>query len=141
MRRHHEDEKVTWLKSRPWWGELDDKELALLAATADRATVRAGRNLMHEGDIALEACVVVTGTLEVRHGDEVLATLGPGEVVGELGVMDRSRRTADVWAVEDTDLLVFTSTAFRQNLDESQHIREFVQQAAARHRGAAETTG
>lgn len=138
MRRHREDEKITWLKSRPWWGELDEDELELLASTADRATIRAGRNLMHEGDIALEACVVVTGTLEVRHGDEVVATLGPGEVVGELGVMDRSRRNADVWAVEDTELLVFTSSAFRQNLAESQHVREFVQAAAARHRSPTE---
>lgn len=141
MRRHREDEKITWLKSRPWWGELEDRELALLAATADRVTIRAGRNLMHEGDIALEACVVVTGVLEVRHGDEVVARLGPGEVVGELGVMDRSRRNADVWAVEDTELLVFTSSAFRQNLAESEHVRAFVQQAAARHRDAAEPAG
>ena len=140
MKRRHADEKIDWLKSKPWWSELDKDELRLLAEVGDRVTIRAGRDLFHEGDTAMEAAVVIEGELEVKHGDEHVATLGPGEVVGELGVIDHAKRNADVVATVDTELLVLHSTGVRRSMEDSQHLREFVMQAAARHRGTPEPT-
>lgn len=134
MLRRRVDEKVEWLASLPWWGDLTRAELQVLASAGDRVTVREGYNLMKEGDMALEAAVVIEGQLEVRHGDEVVATLGPGEVVGELALLDRGRRNADVVAVVDSELLVMNSSEFRRSMDDSEHLRAFVQEAAARHR-------
>lgn len=134
-RRHHRgDEKVAWLASKPWWGELSRADLDVLATAGDRVTIRAGRELFHEGDTALETAIVVDGRVEVRHGDEVVATLGPGEVVGELAVLDHARRNADVVAVVDTELLVFHSSGLERSMEASRPLREFVTEAAARHR-------
>lgn len=134
----HEDEKVTWLASRPWWRELSRKDLQVLASAGDRVHVEAGRNLMREGDIAAETAVVVAGAVEVRHGDQVVARLGPGEVVGELAVIDDGHRNADVVVVEDTELLVLHRSVLQRTMEASRALREFVMDAAARHRAAAE---
>lgn len=139
--RRHVDEKVEWLASLPWWGELSRKELDLLASTADRVTVPAGRDLMHEGDAALEAAIVVDGEVEIRRDGELIARLGPGEVIGELGVIDRGKRNADVIAAVHTELLVLRSSDLRRTMDDSQHLRTFVQEAAARHRTPPATSG
>lgn len=134
MRRRHEDEKITWLASKPWWGELAKADLAVLASAGDRVTIPAGRDLFHEGDSASETAVVVDGAVEVRHGDEVVATLGPGEVVGELAVLDHGRRNADVVAVVDTELLVFHASNLQRSMEASEPLRRFVMDAATRHR-------
>lgn len=135
----HEDEKVTWLASRPWWRELSRKDLQVLASAGDRVRVEAGRNLMREGEMAMETAVVVAGAVEVRHGDEVVARLGPGEVVGELAILDDGHRNADVVVVEDTDLLVLHRSALQHTMEASRALREFVTDAAARHRATVDT--
>lgn len=134
----HEDEKITWLASRPWWRELSRADLQVLASAGDRARVETGRDLMREGEIAMETAVVVTGAVEVRHGDEVVARLGPGDVVGELAVLDDAHRNADVVVVEDTELLVLHRSALQRTMEASRSLREFVMDAAARHRAPTE---
>ncbi len=63
---------------------------------------------MHQGAVADSLFVILEGQVKVIRTHPhlstaiVLATLGPGEVVGEMGLLDGEPRSATVTAVEDT---------------------------------------
>lgn len=134
LRRPTPDEKVTWLASCPWWRDLPAADLEALAATGDRASVPAGRRLMTEGQRGYESAVVITGELTVSHDGEVVATLGPGDVVGELSLLDHAPRTADVHTATDVELFVFSTRGLQRVLAASAAVRAQVADAAAAHR-------
>lgn len=129
------DGKVTWLATQPWWRDLPTADLQVLAATGDRSCLPAGREIMTEGEHGFESAVVISGELEVVHDGEVVATLGPGDVVGELSLLDGTPRSADVRTATDTELLVFSTRGLQQALSMSARVREQVTGAAATHRG------
>lgn len=134
LRRHPRDEKVDWLASCPWWRDLPSADLEALAATGDRASVPAGRELMSEGQRGYESAVVISGELVVSHEGEVVATLGPGDVVGELSMLDHAPRTADVHTATDVELFVFSTRGLQRVLAASATVRAQVAAAAAAHR-------
>ena len=78
---------------------LDPGSLPDLGLTERR--IPAGRRLLSAGDPGEEAYVVAEGRLRVSMripgvGEEALAFLGPGEVVGEMALVDDAPRSADV---------------------------------------------
>lgn len=134
--RRRTDPKIRWLASKPWWNELGNHELALLAARGDRTALPAGRWLMRQDQRGSEAAVIVTGELEIVRDDEVLARVGPGEVVGELSLLgERPRRNAGVRTVTEVELLVFGVIDFQKVMDEVEPVRRQFLAAAARHAG------
>lgn len=137
LRRRNDDadEKVAWLASQPWWSDFAVDDLRVLAATGDRVTLPTDRDLMFEGQRGIETAVVISGELEVVHDGTVVARLGPGDVVGELAVLDGVPRTADVRSATEVELLVFSASGLKRALDESPAVREQVTRAADEHRG------
>lgn len=136
IRTRKSDPKVEWLGSLPWWRDLDHDDLRALAAAGDRVTVPAGQTFMHDGQLGQEAAVIVAGRVEVIHDGDVLAELGPGEVVGELAMLSGDHhRNADVRAATDVGLLVFSVTALRQVMQAAAPIRAQILAAAEAHGG------
>ncbi len=91
-----------------------------------RKTLIAGECLFREGDTPTSAYLIEEGTIEIRalratragepQRPMVLARLGPGELLGEMSVMDRSQRTATAVAVADSTLLVIDSEQIEDRL-------------------------
>ena len=132
--RRKRDGKTEWLANQPWWSDLDDDDLAALAGTGDRTSVPAGKTIMTEGRRGYESAVIVTGEVEVIHDGEIVATLGPGEVIGELSLLDHRPRTADVRSRTDVELLVFSVRGLQRAMSASASVRQQVQVAAEQHR-------
>lgn len=69
----------------------------------------AGEWLIRQGDVGEHMYIIVDGELEVsveNHGKRIkLATLGPGDALGEIALITQDRRTADVQIMTDTKLL------------------------------------
>ena len=66
----------------------------------------AGQLLTEQGIKQQDLFVVIEGALEVHDGDRRLRTIGPGEVIGEIGFFGTSgRRSASVTAVTDGQVL------------------------------------
>jgi len=89
-----------------------------LRRLADRGVLRRftpGQTLMRQGETSQTMYVILSGAVRVDRSlpDERsvnLAELGPGDVVGEMGLLDRAPRSATVTAVEDTETLEIHAT-------------------------------
>lgn len=83
--------------------------------------LQAGSYLFHAGDVSDALYVVRSGRLQVLAGDgakdEVVAELGRGQVVGELGVLLDAPRSTSVRAVRDSSLMRVTKAEFAKIAD------------------------
>jgi CRP-like cAMP-binding protein len=94
------------LKDLPLFAELDDEQLRRVATFAAVTEVGAGAHLVDEGDFSYELMVIREGEARVVRGGEELARLGPGDIIGEIGVLARELRSATV--IADTTMRLVT---------------------------------
>jgi CRP/FNR family transcriptional regulator len=98
------------LRSVPLFADLEAEELERFSRVAVFRSFPAGTRVFHEGDRS-DACYIVReGSFRVtrEHSDGraiTLATLGPGEVFGELAMLDGDLRSASAEALSDGELL------------------------------------
>jgi len=88
--------------------DLSDEELQRFAVLAAEGSVHEGTELVHQGDFAYELFAIEEGTAEVRRDGEVVAELGPGDVFGEIAVVEHDLRTASVVATSPLRLISFS---------------------------------
>jgi CRP/FNR family cyclic AMP-dependent transcriptional regulator len=86
------------LKRIPLFADADEGELKQVAAFAESKEVEEGDVVMEEGGFSRELLAIEDGTAEVTRDGEHIADLGPGDVVGEAGMLDDSMRSATVTA-------------------------------------------
>ena len=84
-----------------------------LAEGFDELSVPAGEHVANQGDFAYELFVIVDGTARVEQDGDVVATLGPGELCGEIGLLLTGRRTAAIVAETPMVLLAMFEQTFR----------------------------
>ncbi len=87
--------------------ELSEGNLKTVASVAIERTVPEGLNLAYEGDYAFEFFIIVEGTAIVRREGHLVRELGPGDFFGEVGILGRGYRTADVRATSSMQLIMF----------------------------------
>lgn len=134
LHRCGRDAKATWLRSIPGFDQFSSREIAALASTADRVSVPGGRRLTIQGQRGQECFIVASGHVEVRRDGRHVARLGPGDVVGELALLDEAPRTADAVAATDVELIVFDVRGFRTALSSHRRFRQLIEAAAMAHR-------
>ena len=71
-----------------------------------------GTVIFRQGDPGDEMYVVQEGQVEIRLGDEVVETLGPGEIFGELALIDDQPRSATAVAVTASRLAAVPEARF-----------------------------
>jgi CRP/FNR family transcriptional regulator, cyclic AMP receptor protein len=102
------------LRKIPVFSDLDEDELSHIAALAAEVSVPAGKELVRQGDYSYDVLAIEEGTASVeRHGDHI-ADLGPGDVLGEMGVLERSQRNATVRATSPMLLVTLTGWDIRR---------------------------
>jgi CRP-like cAMP-binding protein len=113
------------IRSVPLFAQLSQKQLRLLSKHTDEVTVSKGYVFAHEErGGGRELLVVVEGKLTVERAGKQLATLGPGDVVGEMSLIDGKPYSATVSATTDATVLVIGGRSFRQLLDELPSMRD-----------------
>jgi CRP/FNR family transcriptional regulator, cyclic AMP receptor protein len=96
----------------PLFEGLSKKELRLVAQLSTYLEEPAGAVLTKEGEAGHEFIIVLDGDVEVRRGDQVIATRGPGTYVGEIALLDHRPRTATVVATSPVRLEVIGQREF-----------------------------
>lgn len=123
------------LKKIPVFAELDEHSLDTIAKLASEVSVPAGKELVREGDYSYDLLAIEEGTASVEAQGEHLADLGPGDVVGEAGVLEGAQRNATVTATSPMLLVTLdrwdVKRLTKQAPDAISHLREVVEQRRA----------
>ncbi len=112
---------VELLKSVALFADLEADELERFSHVAVPRSFPAGTRVFHEGDSSDACYIVKDGTFRVtrEHSDGraiTLATLGPGEIFGELAMLDGDNRSASAEALTDGELLALPANDVRSLL-------------------------
>ncbi|HEX6111848.1 MAG TPA: Crp/Fnr family transcriptional regulator [Geminicoccaceae bacterium] len=110
-------DKRSLLANLPLFGKLAPEELDRLVAYMRLVRYPARTVLFRKGDPGSNMMVVVRGRVKVcSHSEDgkelVLNLINPGEVVGEIALLDGADRTADAVTLTDTELLVLERRDF-----------------------------
>ena len=96
------------LESVPLFAELPEDARNALAVWVNELSVSAGKHLVDEGDYSYDLFVIADGTAEVEQDGKQIAELGPGDVFGEMGVLEDMQRSATVVAKSPMRLLTLS---------------------------------
>lgn len=123
------DAKVESLKNVPLFSRCNKKQLTAIANVADLIDLPAGKELIREGALGREFMVIVEGAGEVRRKGRKIATIGPGDFIGEMALISGGPRNATVRTTSDTSLLVLTTQQFWALLEQVPEIQTSVLRA------------
>jgi CRP/FNR family transcriptional regulator, cyclic AMP receptor protein len=107
------------LTAIPIFSELSPEEARRLATFATETSAAEGQILLKEGDYSVELIAIEEGTADVLQGGHRIASLGPGDLIGEMGLLERQPRNADVIASSPMRLLRLTHWEIRRMSDET----------------------
>jgi CRP/FNR family cyclic AMP-dependent transcriptional regulator len=115
------------LRGAPLFAGLDDAAYAALAGRITRVTVARGDDLFREGDPGHALYVVLDGKVKICRAapdgrENVVAILGPGDLLGELSIFDAQPRGATATAVVDSALATLAEADFHGWLAEYPHV-------------------
>ena len=125
------------LKDIPIFSHLSGEEAKRLAAFATETSVADGQILMKQGDYSTELIAIQEGTADVIQDGNKIASLKDGDLIGEMGLIEREPRNADVIATSPMRVMKLTHWEIRRMSEETLgRIKEIV--AARQKEGVAD---
>lgn len=107
------NDKTRFLAGVPLFRDVPKKHLRSMAKLVEVIDVGPQKVLAHQGDRGREMFVIVDGSIRVTRNNRKVAELGPGDVVGELSLIDGGERTATITTTTEALLLVIPGPAFK----------------------------
>jgi hypothetical protein len=99
-----------------FWGSLTSDQRRSFRAKAHERVFAAGARLMQEGEHGDHVAVIVSGLTEIRVREDdterVVATRGPGQLIGERAALEVNPRSATVVALQTVVALVMRTADF-----------------------------
>jgi CRP/FNR family cyclic AMP-dependent transcriptional regulator len=110
-------EREAQLARVPFFDGLTREALALIAKATTEESHATGTKIFQYGDAGDKLFILLDGKVRISRelagmGEEALAVLGPGEVFGEMSLIDEAPRSADARVHERCRLLVITKEEF-----------------------------
>ena len=120
------------LRSIALFDSLPSEARAAIAQHADELDVSEGTELARQGEFAYEFFVIEEGNAEVLRDGERIAELGPGDFLGEMGIVGKVVRNATVRTTSPSRVIVMSEQDFRSmsrtNPDVASRITAAVEQ-------------
>lgn len=104
------------------FSNLDKKELQALGSSCQERKYSAGTTLFSQGDTGVGLYILTGGKVRIiqatnpDRAEEEIATIGTGDVLGEMALLDDLPRSATATAVEDVTALLLPVWEFRSTL-------------------------
>ena len=112
--------EVQSLRQVPMFRDIDPARLKLLAFTSERVNFAEGQKFFAQGDAADAAYVILQGKADVKinspNGELKVAELGQNAIVGEMGILSDSPRSATIVAAAPTTALRIDKRVFLELL-------------------------
>lgn len=119
--------EVEILKNIPLFSELSDKDLQRILQVANRQHYHKENLILIEEEVGSSMFVILQGRVKIsRISDDgrevILAIMSEGDFFGEMSLLDGQTRSANVTAIEDSELLVIRREEFLQMLNDYPQI-------------------
>jgi CRP/FNR family transcriptional regulator, cyclic AMP receptor protein len=115
------------LRAIPIFSQLSDEEAKRLSAFATETSIAEGQILMKEGDYSTELIAIEEGTADVIKNGNKIASLSEGDLIGEMGLLEREPRNADVIATSPMRVIKLTHWEIRRMSQETvDRIKEII---------------
>src|SRR6202035_3709843 len=125
------------LTAIPIFSQLSPDEARRLATFATETSASEGQILMKQGDYSTELIAIEEGTADVLRDGEKIASLGEGDLIGEMGLIERKPRNADVIATSPMRVIKLTHWEIRRMSQETvDRINQTIEER--RSRGVAD---
>jgi len=128
------DVDVDRLAKLPLFGELDHHDLSHVARWVTEERFADGDVLIEEGGLPTDVYLIESGTVDVTHEEQLIASLGPGDIVGEIALLDPQRRTATVTATSAVRAVALSVNDFASMDEEMPEITTQLRAIAERRR-------
>lgn len=108
---------ATALAAVPLFTGCTKRELGQVAKAGTEITKPAGAIIAEQGQLGREAFVILEGRVDVKRGGRKITSLGKGDIVGELALLDHGPRTATVECVNECTFFVLDQRQFRETIE------------------------
>ncbi len=116
------------LTAIPLFSDLSTEEAKRLSAFATETSMAQGQILMKQGDYSTELIAIEEGTADVIRDGSKIASLGPGDLIGEMGLLEREPRNADVITTSPMRVMKLTHWEIRRMSEETlDRIKQIVE--------------
>ena len=127
----HTDHKLELLKRVPLLSGLGKRDIEEVGRLAEEIDLPAGHVLMREGASGNEFFVIIDGTVRIDRGGATIRSLGAGDFLGEIALVDDGPRTATATTESPAKLLVVGHREFHSLMNQFPAIQTCVLQALA----------
>lgn len=131
------DAKLEALANTTLFSSCSKKHLKAIGMITDRVTLAPGRVLVKHGSVPTEMAILISGKAEVEVNGRVLAELGPGDVIGELALIDSERASATVTITDDAEAWLVSHAGFKPVWEQNPEMSTTLLQAVATRLRAA----
>jgi CRP-like cAMP-binding protein len=115
------------LKAIPIFSDLSEEEAHRLSAFATEQSIAEGQILMKQGDYSVELIAIEEGSADVIRDGTKIASLGKGDLIGEMGLFERRPRNADVIATSPMRAIKLTHWEIRRMSEDTiDRIRQLI---------------
>jgi CRP/FNR family cyclic AMP-dependent transcriptional regulator len=109
--------KLAVLRKHPIFCDLDAEAFDQLCRYAKHATVKRGTTIVSKGDPGNSLIAVISGTVKISVSSPdgrsaIFNLIGPGDIIGEIAVLDGQARTADATANTNCEIFVIDRREF-----------------------------
>ena len=115
------------LTAIPIFSHLSPEEAKRLAAFATETSAAEGQILMKQGDYSTELIAIEEGSADVIRDGQKIASLKNGDLIGEMGLLSREPRSADVIATSPMRVIKLTHWEIRRmSADTIERIEQII---------------
>src|SRR5712675_2738632 len=109
--------KLAVLRKHPMFCDLEPEALDQLCRYAKHSTLKRGATIVSKGDPGNSLIAVISGTVKISVSSPdgrsaIFNLIGPGEIIGEIAVLDGLARTADATANTNCEIFVIDRREF-----------------------------
>ncbi|HJU81299.1 MAG TPA: cyclic nucleotide-binding domain-containing protein [Acidimicrobiia bacterium] len=118
------------------FADLDEATLDDLKMHSHFIGAHPGLHIIRQDGAGFDLYVILSGEAEVRRNNEVLATLGKGNVFGEMALLSSHHRNADVVAKSVMSMMTMTADDFQMMTKKYPEIERRIRQMAEARQNA-----
>lgn len=111
------------LRGVPLFSGMTDRALAAVAELGEEVTFEAGDRVVTEGEPGDAFFVILDGTASVVVGARAVSSLGPGDTLGEISLVDGRPRSATVTSETRVRAVVIRRPGFERLMDDFPPVR------------------